>query len=314
MTDNIAALLPGFRTAEMEVPDQGFGPARIRYSMKGDGPPLLLLHGNPMTHVAWHRVAPKMAEKFTVVAADLRGYGDSVGPEDGGEGSRNYTFRAMANDMVALMEKLGFRSFQVAGHDRGARTTHRMALDHPDRVERAAVVDILPNVHVWRNASKKWAMKSWHWPFMAQPFDLPERMMAGVDPRWFMERKLSKPGIGLGFFDPRAFDEYVRCFTWKTIRGSCEDYRATATTDADMDEADYEAGKRVQMPLLVLWGERSHTGQVHGDCLAVWRRFAANEVTGSALPCGHYVPEEASADVLRWFEGFFDAKAPRAAA
>jgi len=304
---NIAALLPGFRTDALEVPDQGYGPARIRFSTAGSGPPLLLLHGNPMTHVAWHRVAPAMAGRFTVVAADLRGYGDSVGPEEGGEGSRNYTFRAMALDMVALMEALGHRRFQVAGHDRGARTTHRMALDHPDRVARAAVVDILPNVHVWRNATKAWAMKSWHWPFMAQPYDLPERMMAGVDPRWFMERKLSKPGIGLGVFDPRAFDEYVRCFDWKTIRGSCEDYRATATTDAAMDEADFEAGVRVTMPLLALWGARSHTGTVHGDVLAVWRRFATGEVTGAALDCGHYVPEEASGEVLRWFGEFFEA-------
>jgi haloacetate dehalogenase len=314
VNQNIAALLPGFRTEDMDVPDQGYGPACIRFSRKGEGPPLLLLHGNPMTHVAWHRLAPKLAERFTVIAADLRGYGDSVGPEDGGEGSRNYTFRAMALDQVALMQQLGFRQFQVAGHDRGARTTHRMALDHPDRVLRAAVVDILPNVHVWRNATKKWAMKSWHWPFMAQPYDLPERMMAGVDPRWFMERKLSKPGIGLGIFDPRAFDEYVRCFTWKTIRGSCEDYRATATTDAVMDEADFEAGRLVSQPLLAVWGANSHTGQVHGDCLAVWRRFAAGACTGGPLPCGHYVPEEAPAELLAHFEDFFDAGASRAAA
>jgi haloacetate dehalogenase len=311
MNENIHGLLPGFVTDDIAVRDQGFGAATIRFSRKGSGPPLLLLHGNPMTHVAWHRVAPKLAERFTVVAADLRGYGDSVGPEDAGEGSRNYTFRAMALDMVALMAALGFPRFQVAGHDRGARTTHRMALDHPERVWRAAVVDILPNVHIWRNASKQWAMKSWHWPFMAQPYDLPERMMAGVDPRWFMERKLSKPGIGLGVFDPRAFDEYVRCFTWKTIVASCADYRATATTDADMDEADFESGLRVRMPLLAVWGARSHTGQVYGDVLAVWRRFAAGEVTGGPLECGHYVPEEAPAGVLRWFEAFFDPAAPR---
>lgn len=307
MNDNIRGLLPGFVTADFEAPDQGYGSARIRFSRSGSGPPLLLLHGNPMTHVTWHRMAPTLAKRFTVVAADLRGYGDSVGPEHAGEGSRNYTFRAMALDMVALMTSLGFARFQAAGHDRGARTAHRMALDHPDRVSRVAVVDILPNRHIWRNASKQWAMKSWHWPFMAQPYDLPERMMAGVDPRWFMERKLSKPGIGLGVFDPRAFDEYVRCFTWKTICGSCADYRATATTDAAMDDADYDAGRRVTASVLAVWGGRSHTGQVYGDVLAVWRDYCVGPVSGGPLDCGHYVPEEAADGLLAAFEDFFQA-------
>ena len=196
--------------------------ARINLRYGGSGPPLLLLHGNPLTHVMWHKIAPRLAEHFTVVATDLRGYGDSSKP-DGGEDHSGYSFRAMAQDQVEIMEKLGYREFFAAGHDRGARTVHRMCLDHPERVERAAVIDILPNYHIWTHASKNWALKSWHWLFMAQPYDMPERMMAGVPAQWFMEKKLSKPGIGLGFFDPEAFAEYVRCFTWKTIRGSCED-------------------------------------------------------------------------------------------
>jgi haloacetate dehalogenase len=286
-------MFEGFTRTEIDT-----GGARIHLRHGGDGPPLLLLHGNPLTHVSWHRIAPHLARHFHVVAADLRGYGDSVGPEDGGENHVNYSFRAMAQDQVEVMERLGYREFFAAGHDRGARTVARMCLDHKGRVRRAAVIDILPNHHIWTHASKDWALKSWHWLFMAQPYDLPERMMAGVPAQWFMERKLSKPGIGLSFFDPEAFAEYVRCFTWKTIRGSCEDYRACATCDLDMDTADHAAGRKIECPLLVLWGARSHTGTVHGDVLAVWRRYAEN-ATGGPIDCGHYVPEEAPEETLR---------------
>lgn len=292
-------MFEGFTRTEIEA-----GGARIHLRHGGEGPPLLLLHGNPLSHVSWHKVAPVLARKFHVVAADLRGYGDSVGPEEGGDNHENYSFRAMAEDQVEIMERLGYREFFAAGHDRGARTVHRMCLDHPGRVRRAAVIDILPNYHIWTHASKNWAMKSWHWLFMAQPYDLPERMMAGVPAQWFMEKKLSKPGIGLGFFDQEAFAEYVRCFTWKTIRGSCEDYRACATCDFEMDSADREAGRRVECPLLVLWGGKSHTGTVYGDVLAVWREYA-REVSGGPIDCGHYVPEEApeetAAALLRHF-------------
>ena len=241
-----------------------------------------------------------LAERFHVVAADLRGYGDSVGPDDGGENNINYSFRAMAQDQVEVMEKLGYREFFVAGHDRGARTTARMCLDHPERVKRAALIDILPNHHIWTHTSKEWALRSWHWALMAQPYDFPERMMAGVPAQWFMEKKLSKPGIGLGFFDPEAFAEYVRCFNWKTINGSCADYRACPTCDFDMDKADFEAGHKVTVPLLVIWGARSHTEGVHGDVLAVWQRNYATDAWGGALACGHYVPEEAPDETLQW--------------
>lgn len=287
-------MFEGFDTADIDTAG-----ARIRLRHGGSGPPLLLLHGNPLTHVSWHKIANQLAAHFHVVAPDLRGYGDSVGPEEGGENHINYSFRAMAQDQVEVMERLGYREFSVAGHDRGARTTHRMALDHPQRIKRAAVLDIVPSRHIWTNANKQWAMKSWHWLFMAQPYDLPERMMASVPPDWYMERKLSKPGIGLGFFDPQAFAEYVRCFTWKTIRGSCEDYRACATCDFEMDEADFKAGKTVACPLLVVWGSRSHTGTVYGDLLPIWKTYA-DDVSGGPIACGHYVPEEAPDDTLRW--------------
>ena len=287
-----------------EIGDFQASGARIRFRHGGKGPPLLLLHGNPMTHVSWHKMARRLAQQFHIVAADLRGYGDSVGPEDGGENHINYSFRAMAQDQVELMAYLGYRQFQVAGHDRGARTTHRMCLDHPDKVTRAAVVDILPSHHIWRHTSTQWAMKSWHWLFMAQPYDFPERMMSSVPATWYMEKKLSKPGIGLGFFDPEAFAEYVRCFNWKTIRGSCEDYRACPTCDFDMDDADFKAGRKVECPLLVVWGARSHTGTVHGDVLGVWKNYAAN-ASGGPIECGHYVPEEAPEETLGYFLAHF---------
>jgi haloacetate dehalogenase len=281
------------------------GGARIHLRDAGSGP-LLLLHGSPQTHASWHRIAGRLAERFHVVATDLRGYGDSTGPDPAE--TANYTFRAMAQDQVEVMQALGHTRFMVAGHDRGARTAHRMALDHPERVERLALLDILPNRHIWRNATAEWAMKSWHWLFMPQEQDLPERMMESVPARWFMERKLGKPGIGLSIFAPEAFDEYVRCFTPKTIRASCADYRATATLDRALDEADW--GRKGSCPTLVLYGAKSHTGTVYGDVLAVWRDYA-EDVVGGPLDCGHYVPEHAPEETLGWFLRFFGSGTER---
>ncbi len=292
-------LLPRFRHAVIETS----GGARINLRHAGKGPPLLLLHGNPQTHVSWHRVAPQLAEQFHVVAMDLRGYGDSIGPDPAD--TAHYTFRAMAQDGVEVMRSLGHERFMVGGHDRGARVGHRMALDHPDRVQRLALLDILPTLHVWRNASAEWAMKSWHWVFMPQEGGLPETMMEAVPARWYMERKIGKKGIGISIFDPEAFDEYVRCFTPKTIRASCADYRAAATLDRAMDEADFAAGRRIACPTLVLFGGRSHTGEVFDDVTKVWRDYAT-DVIGERLACGHYVPEHAPQEVLGWFRRFFD--------
>ncbi len=278
--------------------------ATIRFRRGGEGPPLLLLHGNPLTHVSWHKVADRLAERFTVVAADLRGYGDSSCPEDPGEGFSNHSFRAMAQDQVELMEHLGFGRFFAAGHDRGARTVHRMALDHPKRVGRAALLDILPTHYIWTHTSKRWATSSWHWLFMIQPPDFPERMMAAVPAAWYMEKKIGKPGIGLAPFTAGAFAEYVRCFDEKTIRGSCNDYRAAAAADFELDSHDVELGHTVSQPTLVLWGRHSHTGRVYGDVLGIWREYA-NDVVGGPLDCGHYVPEEAPDAVVEQFLAFF---------
>lgn len=278
--------------------------ARIRFRRGGDGPPLLLLHGNPLTHVSWHKIANRLAERFTVVAADLRGYGDSSCPDEPGENWSNHSFRALAQDQIELMEHLGFGQFYAAGHDRGARTVHRMALDHAQRVRRLAVLDILPTHYIWTHTSKQWASSSWHWLFMIQPPDFPERMMGSVPAEWFMEKKLSKSGIGLAPFTKEAFAEYVRCFNEKTIRGSCGDYRAAASIDFELDGQDLERGHRVTCPTLALWGSRSHTGRVYGDVLKVWREYA-DQVTGRALECGHYVPEEAPDEVYQELVAFF---------
>jgi haloacetate dehalogenase len=269
----------------------------------GDGPPLLLLHGNPLTHASWHKVAGRLAKRFHVVATDLRGYGDSIGPADGGANHVNYSFRTMAQDQVDVMAALGHDRFFLAGHDRGARTAHRLTLDHPDRVRRVALVDIVPTRHVWAHTSREWALGSWHWSFMAQPDELFERMMAAVPPREYVLRHLSRTGKP-AFFDDRAVAEYVRCFTPKTIHGSCEDYRAAAGIDLEHDEADYRANRKIRPPALVLWGRRSNVGRLYGDVLAIWRE-AASTVTGGAVESGHYPAEEAPEVVLEAFERFF---------
>jgi haloacetate dehalogenase len=270
----------------------------------GEGPPLLLLHGNPQTHACFHKIAERLARRFHVVMADLRGYGDSVGPADGGKDHENYSFRAIAQDQVGVMAALGHDRFFVAGHDRGARTAHRLTLDHPERVRKVALLDILPTRYVWANTSREWALNSWHWAFMAQPDDMFERMIAAIPAREFVLRHLGRTGAP-EFFDDRAVAEYVRCFTPKTIHASCEDYRAAAGIDLAHDEADYKAGRRITAPVLVMWGRRSHTGKFYGgDLLSIWRA-EAGDVSGGALDSGHYVVEEAPLAVLDAFERFF---------
>ncbi len=275
--------------------------ARIRVRHGGEGPPLLLLHGNPQTHVCWHRVAGRLAERYHVVATDLRGYGDSSAPEPDPD-CANYSFRAMAQDQIEVMAALGYSRFFLAGHDRGGRTAHRLLQDHPGIVEKCAILDILPSRHVWHNASRSWALKSFHWVFMAQPGGLPEAMMASVPREKFLEPMMVRPPAGRSIFTPEAWAEYVRCFTPKTIMASCADYRACATVDLAMDDADF--GRKVETPLLILWGVESHTQAVFDDVLGVWRDYAT-DVQGGPIVSGHFIPEQAPDEVLARFEAFF---------
>ena len=288
-------MFEGFSSADIEVPG-----ARIHLRHGGFGPPLLLLHGNPLTHVMWHKIAPRLAEEFTVVAADLRGYGDSSKPAGGGD-HLAYSFRQMALDQVEVMRALGFERWHVAGHDRGARVAHRMALDHPERVTKVAFLDIVPTLHMLSAIPLGWAVDSYHWFFMAQPFDYPEKMIEAYGFERYIRRKLDKKGVGLSGFAPEAMAEYVRCCTAENIHAVCEDYRAAVSIDLEHDRADL--GRRIPQPALVIWGEKSHVNRSYRPVEA-WRERAA-DVRGRMLPCGHYpaeqVPEETLAELLAFF-------------
>ncbi len=290
-------IMPGF--IQQDIQTSG---ARIRLRHGGSGPPLLLLHGNPLTHVAWHKITPRLAQHFHVVAADLRGYGDSSAPPEEKDYS-NSSFRAMAQDQIEVMQQLGYDQFYVVGHNRGARTTHRMCLDHPEKIIKAALIDIVPTLDMWNAMGKVGAMLGWHWPFMAQPADFPERMMGSVPADWFLRKKLLKLTSDLDHIPPEIWAEYVRCFNEKTIRGSCGDYRAAATIDCEHDTADL--GRKLEMPLLVLWGKNSLVGKQFVDPLSVWKARAKN-VCGEGLDCGHYVNEEAPEQVITWLLKFLN--------
>jgi haloacetate dehalogenase len=272
---------------------------RTRYG--GNGPPLLLLHGHPQTHVMWHKVAPRLARDFTVVCPDLRGYGDSSKPPTTPD-HMPYSKRVMALDQIAVMRRLGFERFAVAGHDRGARVAYRMALDHPDVVTKLAVLDIIPTGEHYRRADMAFALGYWHWFFLVQPAPLPERMI-GADPDfYYIQRRGPEPPA---FFAPEALADYQRC--WRdpaTIHAMCEDYRAGATIDYQLDEAD-RGVKRIACPVLALWGRDNYLDGWY-DVRAVWRDWAA-DVQGRALPCGHYLPEEAPAETYHALVEFFGA-------
>jgi haloacetate dehalogenase len=263
----------------------------------GEGPPLLLLHGSPQTHAMWHLLAPRLAEEFTVIATDLRGYGDSSKPETTPDHAP-YSKRTMAEDQIAVMRHFGFERFALCGHDRGGRVGYRMALDHPGVVTKLAVLDIVPTWEAFSRADMEFGLSYWHWFFLAQPYDLPERLLA-ADP----EKALFKSGSEI--FHPEAMEEYVRCLrNPETIHATCEDYRAAATLDYEHDAEDREAGRRIACPVLALWSRRGFLEE-HYDVLEVWRGWA-EEVRGRALECGHYLPEEAPEEThaeLRAFLG-----------
>lgn len=278
------------------------GEVTINAVVGGSGPPLLLLHGYPQTHVMWRKIAPALAQRFTVVASDLRGYGDSDKPA-GDDRHERYSKRSMARDQVRLMEALGFNRFQVAGHDRGGRVTHRMCLDHADRVERAAVLDIVPTHTIFATLNKAVAYGYYHWLFLSQPYDLPERLI-GSDPGYFLERKMGHWSAGMGGFEPAAMHEYRRCFSDPaTIHASCEDYRAAITIDLEHDEADIDV--MIGCPLLVLWGGKGLMHKCY-DVLDTWKS-KARDVRGKAIDCGHFLPEESPDDTLAMLQDFFAA-------
>jgi len=260
------------------------------------------LHGYPQTHVMWHRVAPALARHYTVICADLRGYGDSGKPASD-ETHAAYSKRAMAADMVELMHDLGHPRFRLVGHDRGGRVAHRLCIDHPDVVSQLAVLDISPTRTMYARTDQAFATAYYHWFFLIQPFDLPERLI-GADPAYYLQRKLGGWGTGIAHFDARALAEYTRCFSDPaTIHATCEDYRAGASIDLAHDAAS--ESQKIVCPMLVLWGEQ---GIVHRLFQPVddWRAVAL-DVRGRALPCGHYLAEEQPEETLRELETFFAA-------
>ncbi|MGQ0626349.1 MAG: alpha/beta fold hydrolase [Sporichthyaceae bacterium] len=276
------------RTSEVEI--------AVRSA--GSGPPVLLLHGYPQTGAMWEHIAPTLAQHYTVVVPDLRGYGAS-GKPSGRPGGELYSKRVMASDQVQVMAALGFPSFAVVGHDRGGRVGHRMALDHPDQVTALAVLDIVPTLQVFRTADEVMARVYFHWFFLSQPYDLPERLI-GADPEFFA-RWCLQGWSAASSFSAAAMAEYIAAFTEPaTVHATCEDYRAGAGVDLTHDEADLDS--RVQCPVLALWGEAGFVGRRY-DVLASWRARAL-DVRGHSVPGGHFVPEEAPAETLAALQEF----------
>ncbi|GAA4075316.1 alpha/beta hydrolase [Actinomadura miaoliensis] len=275
---------------------------RINCAVGGDGPPILLLHGYPQTHLIWHHVAPRLATDHTVVLTDLRGYGDSDKPRPG-QDDAEYSKRAMARDQLLVMRSLGFDRFGIAGHDRGGRVGHRLALDAPDAVTALAVLDIVPTHHAFGHADMTFGLGYYHWFFLAAGNGIPERLI-GRDPEFWITARMTARHHGGTPFDPAAVAEYVRCFSDPAaIAASCADYRAAAGIDLRHDEAD--AGRTIACPLLALWGEHSFVGRTY-DVLAAWRGYAG-DVRGRALPSDHYLPEEQPELVTTALRDFFSS-------
>jgi len=284
------ALFPGF--ARRRIRTSG---ATINLVSGGEGPPLLLLHGYPETHAMWHRMAPDLAREYTVVCPDLRGYGASSKPR-GLPDHSNYSKRAMALDMAEVMTRLGHRSFHLVGHDRGARVAHRLARDHGSRVRTLTVLDIAPTLKMYESTDMAFATAYYHWFFLIQKPPLPEKLLAGQVPGYVLGR------LGKGArFAPAAMREYVRAFRDpRCVHATCEDYRASASIDLEHDRRDLK--KKLRMPLQVLWGKRGVIER-YFDPLRDWREVAT-DVTGRALPCGHFLPEEAPRETLRELRRF----------
>lgn len=263
--------------------------ADINVATGGRGPALLLLHGFPQTHLAWHALAARLRQRFSLVLPDLRGYGDSHGPKPDPD-HRNYCKRVMAGDMVEVMAELGHRRFALAGHDRGGRVAHRLALDYPDRVARLALIDILPTLEVWRRMDMAGALDTYHWTFLAQPAPLPERLI-GHDPDFYLHHLLDRWAGNKALLEAEAVSAYARHFRKATvIAAACEDYRAGAGIDLAHDRADRDAGRRIGCPALLVWGRRYLRATNPGP-LEIWRDYA-EDIREVPLECGHFVAEE----------------------
>lgn len=275
----------------------------IRLRIHGEGPPLLLLHGNPQTHVMWHGVAPTLSEKFTVICPDLCGYGQSFKPACSDDHAA-YAKKAMAADMIDLMKSLGHEQFFLAAHDRGARVAHRLALDFPDQVLKLALLDIVPTIEHFERTDMSFAMGYYHWFWLAQPHPFPEIVINSAPDEWFHAHTSREPKPP-DFFHPDALKDYLHCARDpEMIRGMCEDYRAAATIDLEHDQASRDAGDKIGCPLLVLWGAKGKIGKWYKP-LELWESYCNNDVSGGAIESGHYLAEENPEQVLQRFEAFF---------
>ena len=286
---------------ELQIETSG---ATINLVKGGSGPPLLMLHGYPQSHVMWHKIAPRLAEDFTVVAPDLRGYGDSSKPHGDPEHA-NYSKREMARDQAEVMTQLGFDQFLLVGHDRGARVSHRLTKDHSDRVLKLATLDIIPTHKMFQIVNKEMATNTYHWFFLIQPYDFPERMIGGAAD-YFIRTRFTRGANSETIFPPEAVEEYVRCFCDPgTIHATCEDYRAGASIDLVHDEADFD--NKVTCPMLALWSETGYVGRTQ-NVLEVWSEYATN-VRGFSLPAGHFLAEELPDATYEAIVGFLQEEA-----
>jgi len=279
------------------------GDIRLRHG--GSGPPLLLLHGNPQTHAMWHALAPTLAQQYTLICPDIRGYGGSMKP-DASADHAPYAKRRMARDMVQVMDHFGYHQFQIGSHDRGARVAHRLALDYPQRVLKLAVLDIIPTIEHFERTDMAFALGYYHWFWFAQRHPFPESVINAAPETWFFAHTAREPKDA-DFFHPEALKDYLAAVTDPgMIRGMCEDYRAAAGIDLEHDRASRAVGEKIACPLLVLWGAHGKIGEWYQP-LEVWREYCANKVSGGAVASGHYLAEEAPAEVLDRFLKFFDA-------
>ncbi len=273
-----------------------------------EGPPLLLLHGHPQTHAMWHKVAPELAKRFKLVLLDLRGYGDSDRPAYNNAqevAHANYSKRSMAQDAIVVMQNLGFEKFSVLAHDRGARVAHRLAADYPNSVQRMMFLDVAPTLSMYEHSSLGFAKAYWHWFFLIQPPPLPEALIES-DPVRYIRSVMGKRHAGLAAFAPEALAEYERCIQIPgSARGICEDYRASAGIDLEHDREDVAAGNMLSMPIRVLWAVHGAVG-ANFDVLKLWQE-RATEVSGRALPCGHYIAEEAPGELFAEAHHFFSS-------